>query len=233
MNEKPVLVVDDERNIRLTISRSLEDLQLEVETAVNGEEALAKLEEKEYALILLDLKMPGMNGMEVLRLVEKNRPEIPIIIISAHGTIDSAVEAMKLGAVDFLQKPFAPQEIRDLVSKVLDRGKLKEETADDYRSYLELAKKNIGEQHFETAQNHISKAIALQPDQAEAFNLLGALLEIKGDRLEAQKQYRVALDLDPTYKPAQANLDRSASWHREGRIILGEEPREQSKEKDE
>jgi CheY-like chemotaxis protein len=119
-NER-VLIVDDEGNIRLTLSRSLESLGMEIQTAVNGEEALEKLQEDEFELLLLDLKMPGIDGMEVLHQVQERWPKTRVIVITAHGSIDSAVEAMKLGAVDFIQKPFSPSEIRELVTKVLRR----------------------------------------------------------------------------------------------------------------
>lgn len=109
---KRILIVDDEKNIRLTLSHALEPLGIETKTAANDEEALAMLERGEFDLMLLDLKMPGMGGMEVLQRVREIRPEIRVIIITAFGTIESAVEAMKLGAVEFLQKPFAPKEIR-------------------------------------------------------------------------------------------------------------------------
>ena len=102
MIEKSVLIVDDEKNIRLTLSQALEALEVETDTAANGEETLAKLKEKEFCLILLDLKMPGMDGMEVLRRVREIRPDIRVIILTAYGTIESAVEAMKLGAIDFI-----------------------------------------------------------------------------------------------------------------------------------
>ncbi len=116
-----VLIVDDERNIRLTLSLSLEALGMQIQTAVNGEEALQKLQEDEFSLLLLDLKMPGIDGMDVLRQVRERWPKTCVIVITAHGSIDSAVEAMKLGAVDFIQKPFSPTEIRELVTKVLKR----------------------------------------------------------------------------------------------------------------
>ena len=131
MKHKTVLIVDDEKNILLTLSQSLEALQLETDTAANGEEALAKLKEKEFGLILLDLRMPGMDGMEVLRQVREIRPDIRIIMITAYGTIELAVEAIKMGAVDFIQKPFSPEEIRELVSRVMDREKLDEQKVAD------------------------------------------------------------------------------------------------------
>ncbi len=120
---KPVLIVDDEKNIRLTLSTSLETLGLETDSAEDGREALVKLRDKEFGIVLLDLRMPGLNGMDVLRQAIKSRPDIRVIILSAYGTIDLAVEAMKLGAVDFIPKPFVPEEIRERVVRVLDREK--------------------------------------------------------------------------------------------------------------
>ena len=220
MTGKPVLIVDDEKNIRLTLSQSLESLELETDTAVNGEEALAKLKEKDYGLVLLDLRLPGMDGMEVLRRLREIRPDIRVIIITAYGTIESAVDAMKLGAVDFIQKPFSPKEIRGLVSQVMDRGTLDEQKVVDYASFIELAKRCVGDRHFDAAIEHVRKAISLDPARPDAFNLLGALMEIQHNVLDAQKYYRAALDLDPTYKPAKDNLDRSTRWHRGENIVL-------------
>ena len=123
VRDKPILIVDDEKNIRLTLSTSLETLGLETDSAEDGREALAKLRDKEFGVVLLDLRMPGLNGMDVLRQAIKSRPDIRVIILSAYGTIDLAVEAMKLGAVDFIPKPFAPEEIRERVVRVLDTEK--------------------------------------------------------------------------------------------------------------
>jgi len=222
MIEKPILVVDDEKNIRLTLVEALSSLQTEIDTAINGEEALAKLKEKDFSLILLDLKMPGMDGMEVLRKLRKIRPDIKVIIITAYGTIDSAVEAMKLGAVDFIQKPFVPKEIRALASRVIDREKLDEQQAKDYATYIELSKKSIGKRHFDAAIEHVKKAISLDPSRPEAFNLLGILKEIHGDYHEALEHYRAALSLDPTYEAAKRNLTRITQSKHEESIVLGE-----------
>jgi len=226
-----VLIVDDEKNIRLTLAQALEPLGVETDTAVNGEEALAKLKNKEFGLILLDLKMPGIDGMEVLRKVSESRPDIRVIIITAHGTIESAVEAMKFGAVDFLQKPFVPKEIRALVSRVIDREILDEQNVKDCSSYIELAKKCIGDRHFDAAIEYVRKAISLNPSNPEAFNILGVLLEIQGDIPEAQKNYRAALSLDATYEPASKNLGRTTRWKPKEDIILGKvEEKEKKKE---
>lgn len=227
MSARPILVVDDEKNIRLTLSQALEPLGMPVQTAMNGEEALSKLNAEGYGLLLLDLKMPGMDGMEVLRRVRKKWPKIRVIILTAHGTIEFAVEAMKLGAVDFIQKPFSPSEIRNLVSQVLEREKLEEGEAADYRTLMQIAKRHVADGHYDRAREFARKSIALDPGHPEAYNLLGVLLEIKGDNLEAQKFYRAALDIDPTYKPAHANLERTTSWRTKlGKLDLGQEEEE-------
>lgn len=184
----------------------------EVQTAINGEDALEQLERTTFDLMLLDLRMPGMDGMEVLRQAARQRPDMPVIIITAHGTIENAVEAVKLGAVDFIQKPFSPQEIQTLVAQVLDRKYLDEQQAADYHEHLELAKHSINGYRFDAAAAHVRRAIAADAGRPEAFNLLGVLQEMEGDHLSAMRNFRVALDLDPTYLPAQHNLLRASNW---------------------
>jgi CheY-like chemotaxis protein len=221
MEHKPILIVDDEKNIRLTMSQSLEPLKIQVDTAVNGEEALQKLKECAFGMVFLDLKMPGMDGMQVLRRIRDQWPKIRVIIITAHGTIASAVEAMRLGAVDFIQKPFSPLEIRQIASRVLERETLDEEGVINYSSLIELTKRHISDRRFIDARDTAKRAISVDPTQPEAYNLLGVIFEISNERLEALKFYRASLDIDPTYKPASANLERAASWNKFGRIDLG------------
>jgi len=220
MEKQPILVVDDEKNIRLTMSQSLEPLDMTVQTAASGEEALEKLRSGLFGVVFLDLKMPGMDGMEVLRRIKKDWPKIRVIIITAHGTIESAVEAMKLGAVDFIQKPFSPVDIRELAKSVLEETLDKERTV-DYRALIEQAKRYIRDRSFADARKTVRKAIAADPGQPEAYNLLGALLEMDGKIFEAQKFYLAAMDIDPKFKPARANLKRTTSWKKSDNIDLG------------
>jgi FixJ family two-component response regulator len=216
MTVKPILIVDDEKNIRLALSMSLETLNIPVETAASGEEALERLAQGGYGLMLLDLRMPGLDGMEVLRQVAQQRPELKVIIITAYGSIDLAVEAMKLGAVDFLQKPFDAGQVRDMVRRILK----KEGESQGYEDYLALAKQRINEGHYEVAGVYAQKAVFLNPDRPGALNLLGGIAEVKGNRLEAEEYYHAALTRDPDYGPAKLNLERLSGRPHTQRAIV-------------
>jgi DNA-binding NtrC family response regulator len=214
MERKSVLVVDDEKNIRLTMSRALEGIDVDVITAVNGEEALAVMAGRHVDVVLLDLRMPGMDGIEVLRHVAREFPATRVIIVTAYGTVDRAVDAMKLGAVDFVEKPVTPAQVRGRVTELLDRDRIREDQVRSYDEYLQLVKRSINERHFDAAASIADKAIAVDSTRAEAFNLKGVLLEMQGDVPGAQKMYRVALKLEPGHKQARVNLDHSDPGYR-------------------
>lgn len=222
MNKK-ILIVDDEKNIRLTLKSCLDEEGFEIDIAINGEEALKKILSNNYDLVLLDLKMPGMDGMEVLKEIRKKGNEINVIIMTAYGTVEKAVEAMKLGAIDFLSKPFTPEEIRKIVKSVLKRLDLKESKLKNFEDYIEYAKTCILKKDFEKAITYLKKSIAEDMNSPEPHNLLGVLAESEKDNLLAIKHYKAALDLGPTYKPAQKNLERISQlrYSKDG-IDLGE-----------
>lgn len=205
-----ILVVDDEKNIRLTVSQALKPLDYAVDTAVNGEDALQQLAARPYQLVLLDLRLPGLDGVEVLRRIAADHPAVRVIIISAHGTVDNAVAVMKLGAIDFIRKPFTPNELRTLVQEVLDRNRVAAHQQADYESLLKLARHFIGVRDLAAALAETHQAVGLDPERPEAFNLLGVLYELSGDHNQAMKHYRVALDLDPTYEPARLNMNQGS-----------------------
>ncbi len=125
MNDKiAVLVADDERAIRDGCHRVLTGQGYEVFGAENGQVALDLLAEKRVDILLLDLKMPVMGGEEVLEIVKKTYPEIPVIIITGHGTVDTAVECMKKGAYDFITKPFQLNQFLIIVRRAADKRTL-------------------------------------------------------------------------------------------------------------
>jgi two-component system, NtrC family, response regulator AtoC len=122
-----ILVADDEPGIREFITDSLELDEHVVVPAKDGREAAKLLDERGFDLVLTDLKMPGLDGMQLLRKVRSEQPEVEVIVMTAHGTVDNAVEAMKLGAFEYLQKPISgPDELRLLVSRAVERRGLRD-----------------------------------------------------------------------------------------------------------
>ena len=120
-----LLVVDDEEGIRTFLAEALERDGHDVTQAVSGDDALQILAEQTFHVVLTDLRMPGTDGMAVLRRLRAEQPDTEVIVLTAHGTVDTAVEAMKLGAFDYLQKPLSsPTELRLLVHRALERRKL-------------------------------------------------------------------------------------------------------------
>jgi len=126
MKEK-ILVVDDEKSICQTLKAILRDEGYQVVVAESGEEAVKIVEEEEPQLVLLDIWLPGMDGLETLTAIKKINPEILVIIMSGHGTIETAVRATKLGAFDFVEKPLSLDKIIILVNNAIHLIQLREE----------------------------------------------------------------------------------------------------------
>ncbi len=117
--KKQILVVDDEANLRRVLSAQLGRDGYEVHTAEDGEEALAFLKEHHIDLVITDLRMPKVDGMDLLRAALRDDPSRPVVLLTAHGTVDNAVEALKTGAFDYITKPFDQHEVRLVVRKAL------------------------------------------------------------------------------------------------------------------
>ncbi|MDA3788500.1 MAG: response regulator [Desulfobacula sp.] len=115
-----VLVVDDEVRIQKACQRLLTEEGCDVEVAGNGIKGLKMIEEKHFDIILLDLMMPGMSGLDVLTDVKSRHPDTVVIIITGYATLEHSIETMKKGAFDFLSKPFSPQELRIVISKAIE-----------------------------------------------------------------------------------------------------------------
>jgi two-component system response regulator HydG len=121
---KNILLVDDHKPFRDSLAKILEGEGLRVFPANDGEEALDLLRNESIHLILTDLKMPKMDGVELLQVAKTIRPEVEVILITGYGTVDTAVTAMKEGAYDYIQKPFKPREILKLVRKAIEKQSL-------------------------------------------------------------------------------------------------------------
>jgi len=123
-----VLIVDDEEIVIRSCRRILSDTQLyAVDSAPDGVQALRKVDESEYDLMVLDIMMPGIDGLEVLQQVKERHPDIDVIMVTGLSQIQTAVKAMKLGAFDYLSKPFDPDELKHVVDRALERRRLLQE----------------------------------------------------------------------------------------------------------
>ena len=119
-----ILVIDDEMIVCESCKRILEEDGYEVETALSGKEAFEKMKENPFDIVITDLKMPGIDGMEILRIFHKDYPDTIVIMITGFSTVETAVEAMKLGAFDYIPKPFTPDEVSIVVKKAIEKKSL-------------------------------------------------------------------------------------------------------------
>lgn len=155
-----ILIVDDELIVREALSNYLKEDGYEAVAVESGEEALRKVEGENWNILFVDLKMPGMDGLEVLSEVKKTEPDLPVIIITAYATIDSAVQAMKNGAYDYIVKPFDPEAIALLVEKVVEHQNLvrenillRERLEQEYKFEEIIGKSQPMQEVFELVKN--------------------------------------------------------------------------------
>ena len=210
-----ILIVDDEPNVRLVFRTALESTGAELAAAEDGEAALAWLKANDVDLVLLDLQMPRMGGMELLGRLRGEGIDVPVVIITAHGSIPDAVAAMKLGAIDFLSKPLTPDALRRAVAEVLDRKAPTPAPAGEpapfispFARHLREAKRAINRRHFDDAEVSLRQAIGLNPNSAEAQNLMGVIHECRGEHHASYQCYKAALKADRQYEPALHNMQR-------------------------
>ncbi len=139
MKEFHVLVVDDEQEFRdLTVKR-LEKRGLKVEGAESGQRALEILEHSRTDVVLLDVKMPGMNGIETLRQIRILRPLVEVVLLTGHASVDSGIEGMKLGAFDYLMKPIELEPLLEKLADAYERKRLHQEKIDQAQMKKHMA----------------------------------------------------------------------------------------------
>ena len=210
-----IMVVDDEPGIHLMARTTLEADGCEVIGATDGEAALEALRDTPVDLILLDLRMPLLDGLETLRHLRQIGDDTPVIIVTAYGTVPDAVEAMKLGAIDLLSKPLTPVDLRRVVSDVVERhaargrgpgprpakGRTGPAAAvAQGRPAVDLTavKVAMDRRDFDLATALLDRVIDTHPDAPEALALMGLLLERRGLDHAAYHEYRRAPAVDPT-----------------------------------
>ena len=206
-----ILIVDDEPNVRLNYRVTLETEGFEVWEAPSGRAALGELAGKDFDLAILDMRMPEMDGLELLESMRERNIQTPVVIITAYGDVPHAVRAMKLGAIDFLEKPLTPETLRSTVGEILGRHAkppphpVSKET---FGALVQAAKRSINLRQFTGAREHIAKALEIRTDSEEVFNLGGVLFEMLEDYDRAKRYYGQAIRLNKNYEPAQQNMRR-------------------------
>ncbi|OGO01355.1 MAG: hypothetical protein A2Y59_03140 [Chloroflexi bacterium RBG_13_52_14] len=172
-----VLIVDDEESIRDILSRRLEEEGYSCEVASDGKEALWKAFVRDFDLVLMDIKMPGMSGMETLPQMVTNHPDTCVIMMTAVVDTETAVEAMKLGAYDYITKPFDLDDLSMRMGKALEKRKLTLENR-EYQQHLEQKVK----QHVEQMQQYYQEAVeALTHEQIALEELQNVRTMQQGD----------------------------------------------------
>jgi len=127
MEKKRALVIDDEQIVLDSVSKILtEDGRYEVEVSLTGRKGLDLAVQRPYDIVLTDIRMPDIGGMRVLRDIKRAKPSLPVVMITGYSSVRSAVQAMKLGAADYIEKPFTPDQILEAVSSALDMAATQE-----------------------------------------------------------------------------------------------------------
>jgi DNA-binding NtrC family response regulator len=122
MQKMKALVIDDEQVVLDSVSKIMTAENYEIDVSLSGREGRNQALQRDYDLVLTDIRMPDIGGMRVLRDVKRAKPSLPVVIITGYATVKSAVQAMKLGAADYLEKPFTPEELLKAVASALDRA---------------------------------------------------------------------------------------------------------------
>jgi len=190
-----ILVVDDEAPVRESLMRVLEREGHQVVQAASAEEALSILQRESIHLMLSDLKMPGMSGLELLREVKRHAPETEVVLITGHGTIETAVEAIKEGASDFLAKPFKRAEIIRVLTKalekrqlVLENKRLREELANTSRHEPFIGKSALVSEILRLVERvaPLSSTVLITGESGTGKEIIARMLHAKSERHAAR-----------------------------------------------
>jgi len=187
---KPVLIVEDETIMRESLRDWLSEEGYEVDTAESGEEALQKIGETEFGVAVLDLRLPGKDGLEVLREATAQNPKFKGVIITAYPSVETAVEAMKIGAVSYIVKPFAPDALEKAIEEVLGpvQAEVKPEEGKVEEAAAELTV---------VEETEIEEAIAITEEEIPAHLEQGQTYFKAGRYKEALREFESILHIAP------------------------------------
>ncbi len=189
-----ILIVDDEEIVRESLANWLEEDGYEVEAAENGARALERLPAKDWNLAMVDLKMPGMDGIQLMDEIRKVRPDTIVIIMTAYATVDTAVQAMKKGAYDYIVKPFNPEDLSITIRKIIEHQKLvkenlylRKELKKQYRLHDMVSKNHKMIEIFELIKTvaKSSSTVLVQGESGTGKELLSRAIHMESPRRDA------------------------------------------------
>ena len=175
-----ILVLDDEKIVLDSVTRILEDENYQVFTCQKGEQAVETLKEGGFDILITDLKMPGMDGLQAMESMLEIDPDLSIIMFTAYSTVDTAVKAMKLGAVDYIRKPFTPDQLTELVEKIMNNRKAQME-------------KRYREDTFAEIKNAIASTLNLKEVLDLIVQGVVKVMKVKGSSLSLMDKNREML----------------------------------------
>ena len=188
-----ILIIDDEASLRRTLARILQHANFEVTTAASGQEGLAFLSQQAFDLVYLDIRMPDMNGLEVLKKIHSEFPELPAILFTAQPDMNSAVEALRHGAIDYLMKPLQPQTLIDRTQAILAQRE-KERRKREIQSQIKALQAELGKLEGESDGQPVL-SISME-DTNERFLIRGDInLDLHARRLKVKDQ---TISIPPT-----------------------------------
>jgi len=189
MTRQPILVVEDEAIVRESLKDWLQDDGYEVVTAEDGEQALEVIGKQDFGVVILDLKLPGKDGVQVLKEAKTQRPSLKAVIITAYPSVETATEAMKSGAIDYIPKPFSPEDLEKIIEGI-------------------LAPKGRGPA-TEAAMGQKVAQIATREEQIAGYKERGQALLTQGKPAEARAEFERILVIDPGDLEAWARVSKA------------------------
>jgi len=201
------LIADDEYKVRDLIRKYVNACGHEAECVSNGEEVLRKVYgHNPYDGIFTDLRMPGLDGLSLIRALYQEQIRIPIVIVSAFGSVEAIVEAFKKGALDYISKPFSPEEIRDAIKTMLNQ-------VVDLKTSSSTVKGLIEQKAYPGALKYLLPLFSHFPSSPIPHYLYGLLREAQGDFDEAFRHFSASLALDKGYEPSAKKREEYRPKH--------------------
>ncbi len=170
MEKKKALVIDDEQVVLDSVSKILTDEDYKVDVSLSGREGLNQAIQKEYDIVLTDIRMPDIGGMRVLRDIKRAKPALPVVMITGYASVRSSVQAMKLGAADYVEKPFTPDQLIRAVASALDIAATQEPEVQDLihkEEMITILERAASDSEF------IAKLLYEGADALEEYDLTG------------------------------------------------------------